>query len=135
VKESCIIVVDDQELLLRAYERTIKVIFRNLDRPLVPTILASGYHEAVEHVAKHDEKREGNVGYMLLTDGDMLEVQGPEIIEKFDEQFGNRLLLRVLVTSEPDYKEHAKRLSAIFVEKPFDEQDLSPLIEEFLSML
>lgn len=135
MKELCVIIVDDQELPRRALKRILGMILREQQLTHVPIIAVEGGAEALRLVREHDEKCEGEALYLLLSDGDMPDMTGPETIESLDAMLGERLLLRALVSSNPIYRAHADRLSVTFVEKPYAAPDIRPIVDRFLSLV
>jgi CheY-like chemotaxis protein len=120
--------VDDNEQLRRAIYRIVATLARRFYAEEVPVLTAPGGEKAIELVGDHDKIHGSDVKYMLITDGDMPGMRGPELVEALDEKLEGRLLVRVIASGNPDYESDANRLRAFFLRKPFGIQEFEPFI-------
>jgi len=131
--ESCIIIVDDDHILRKAVVRWVRRSMKQLDIEIPLLIAESGEH-ALELVSEHDRGLGSAVEYMLVTDGNMPGITGPELIEELEVLLEARLLVKVIASGNPDFQGDADRLGAFFIKKPDDMAAIDQHIKLFFSI-
>ena len=115
-KKQAILLIDDSELLLRTTRRVVASDLKNLGRTDVVILIATTYDELSEELNRHEQKH-SQTSYMLITDGQMPNMNGPDVIRALNKRLGDRLDLSVIFSANHDYAGEAQKLSAHFMIK------------------
>lgn len=134
MKDSCIIIVDDDPHVRKAYRREFERILEDIGHESVPLLIADSGAQALELVMQADKESGAQIEYFLMTDGDMIGMAGPDVIRGLDELLQGRLLIRIICSADPRYKEEAEKLSAFFVQKPYRTEEFISLLNIYFSM-
>jgi|GEM_PF-5830079 len=133
--DACLIVIDNDSLVKRAHHRGLSGILRALGHGATPILTAESGADALELVAREDQKLGGKTQYFLLTDGDMPGMNGPDVIRRLDGLLQHRLLMRTICSANSEYEKQAEQLTAFFLLKPCDMGELKSLLNIYFAQL
>lgn len=129
-----ILIVDDDMLVRRAYER---VSMSMLAKQAIPCLIfcCTTGETAMTHLRALDENERNDL--MLLTDGDMTPaggtMTGEELIREVRALCGDALKMALLVSTLSHWT-RLEALGAFYIPKPMDNRELSRHVEAFLKI-
>lgn len=130
MKHRCITIVEDDSLVARSTKRNVDSILRELGAT-VEILMAANGKEAISIARELDRDHGHDLDVLLITDGNMPHMNGPEVIENLDVILGNRLRVRLLVSSDDCFKRDAEHLGASFLQKPYSRAELKKALMAF----
>jgi CheY-like chemotaxis protein len=129
------LIVEDDLILAKGMDRMVSRYFIESQRDIDVIVVNSG-EDAVDRVMERIKIRP-EAEWGLLSDYDMPDMSGSELINRLDALLGDRLVWRMIVTGilDEDRRRELEAKQTFIEEKPIDKKDLESYLYMFLTTL
>ncbi len=129
------LIVDDDQVLPRLLIRLARKFFKSSEYDVHLEMFHSG-PKAIEF-ATHMKLEHPDAEWGLVSDYDMPNMNGAQLIDALDTLLGEKIAFRLILTGDirPDRKDEVEAKQAFIDAKPIDKRDFDSYLYQFLMAL